>query len=170
VAVIIACAGALLLTAPLPEPRAADEKIQEKEGPTFKSVTLRSRHRAFEYFVEDHTVSMQELFQVGDSEFAGQVLRYVPDFAMATDTRRILSRTPEPNNPAFQIAVFRDGEPSDTTWAFLNMPPHFAKNSMLAFQVLKIEFEDRDPLWNRDTTRAKLVPMKTGSDKPEAPR
>jgi hypothetical protein len=168
--VILVCAAAVLVTAPLPQSRAADEKLQEKQGPVFNSVTLRMRHRVFEYFVEDQTVSLNEPFQIGDTDLHAEVLRFVPDFAIATNPRRILSRTPEPNNPAFQIAVFENDEPADTSWAFLNMPPHFSQTSMLSFLVLKIAFEDRDPLWNRDTTRAKLVPKKSESDQPEEHR
>jgi len=33
-------------------------------------------------------------------------------------------------------------------WALLNMPPHFARKSMLSFKVLRIEFADHAPVPN----------------------
>ena len=109
-------------------------------------VTLRIRHQVFADFIEDHRVTLGEEFPVGDTEYSGQIIDYVPDFAMEMKSLKVISRSTEPNNPAFRIIVRQKGVPQDTTWALLNMPPHFARKSILAFRVLKIEFKGHKPV------------------------
>jgi hypothetical protein len=126
--------------------------------PEVTALTLRIRHRVFANFREDRTVRMRQAFQVGDTDYAAQVVRFVPDFAMDTKTRKVTSRSDETKNPAFQIIVKQKGTPQDTTWAFLNLPPHFARNSLLAFQVLRIDFKNRAPVVSQDSLAASPPP------------
>lgn len=128
-------------------------------APAFQSVTLRVGHRAFPDWFEDHRVAMHDPFQVGDSDLSAEIIRYEPDFTMMTKTRRITSRSDQPNNPAFQIVVYQGETPHDTTWAFLKMPPHFGAKSLVAFKVMRIDFKGRKPLVNPDTTAAPMPPM-----------
>lgn len=122
--------------------------------PKVTAVTLGVRHRVFPGFGELKRVEMNKRFQVGDTEFAAEIVEFQPDFTIQLKPRKkITSRSNEPNNPAFRIIVREKGSPRDTVWAFFNSPPHFAAKSLLAFQVLKIEFEDRPPL-EPDTTSA----------------
>ncbi len=72
---------------------------------------------------------------------------------MDLKSRKVFSRTSQPNNPAFKIIVREKKVPQDTTWAMLHMPPHFTMRSFLAFQVLRIDFVGRPPLM-ADTTSA----------------
>ena len=51
-----------------------------------------------------------------------------------------------------------NGVPRDTTWAFLNMPPHFAARSLLAFKILRIDFADRPPLLPDTSSAGKTKP------------
>jgi len=135
-------------------------------APGFESVTLRAGHRVFPSWAEDHTVGLREPFQIGDSDLSAEVVRYEPDFAIIGRTRRVTSRTKEPNNPAFQIVVYEGDTPHDTTWAFLHMPPHFSVRSIVAFKVLRIEFRDRKPLVNRDTSAVKVPAPAAGGGHP----
>lgn len=137
----LALAGA---AAPAAPPRTAAPKV--------KDVTLLIRHRVFQSFSEVDTVSMRSDFEIGDTPYSARVVEFVPDFAMNLKTRRIFSRSNQPNNPAFRIVVKEKGVPSDTTWAFLDMPPHFARKSMLAFLVRRITFEDHAPIATRDSS------------------
>jgi len=139
-------AGAAAPPAPAPPPASAPPEVT--------AVTLRIRHRVFANFREDRTTRVRQPFQVGDTDYTATVLRFVPDFAMDTKTHKILSRSSEPKNPAFEILVKEKGAPQDTTWAFLNMPPHFARSSMLAFQILRIEFKGRPPVVSQDSLAA----------------
>ena len=64
---------------------------------------------------------------MGDTEYTARVVEFVPDFTMDLKTRKVTSRGTEPKNPAFKIIVKKNNVPTDTTWAFFNMPPHFAR-------------------------------------------
>lgn len=125
-----------------------------KEPLKVKGLTLRIRHRVFANFREDRSVRPRQVFQVGDTDYTAQVVRFVPDFAMNTKSRKVVTRSNDPNNPAFEIIVKEKGVPQDTTWAFLNMPPHFTRNSMLAFQILRIEFANHEPVVSQDSLAA----------------
>lgn len=121
--------------------------------PRVTAITLGIRHRVFHEFGEKQTVVMNKRFQIGDTDYSGEVVEFQPDFAIRLNPKRISSRSNEPNNPAFHIIVRENGTPRDTVWAFLNMAPHFAPKSLLAFQILKIEFENHTPVVG-DTTSA----------------
>jgi hypothetical protein len=111
-----------------------------------KSVKLGVGNRVFTDFYDEVTARLNEEFRVGDSEFTALAVEFVPDFMMDMKTRRIVSRSNETRNPAVRILVRKGGAPNDTTWAFLNMPPHFGRHSMLAFKILRVEFENHAPL------------------------
>jgi hypothetical protein len=117
-----------------------------------KSVTLRIRHRALPGFREEDSVRLKQDFQVGDTPYTAQVTEFVPDFTMNLKTRVVSSRSNQPNNPAFRIVVRKQGVPQDTSWAFLNMPPHFGRRSLLAFQIARVDFEDRAAIVSGDST------------------
>jgi hypothetical protein len=114
--------------------------------PRVKTVTLAIRHRVFHDFVEADEVRLRELFTIGDTPYSATVTDFLPDFVIDVDARRITSRSNEPKNPALRIVVREDGVVQDTTWAFLNMPPHFSARSLLAFKIMRIDFADRPPV------------------------
>ncbi len=146
----------LLLALALPvaaPPAKAKTKPLASHAARVSSVTLAIRHRVFKQFSDVQTIHLDEEFPVGDTEFSARVIRYVPDFAMDLTTRAVISRSTEPNNPAFEVVVREKDVPQDTTWAFLNMPPHFARKSLLAFKIARIDFIGRDPIL-ADTTHA----------------
>jgi hypothetical protein len=132
---------AALLASPVPATAATPGR-----APQVASVVLGCRHRVFPDFLEVDSVRVKQAFPVGDTPYSAQVLEFVPDFAMDLKTHKVISRTTEPRNPAFRILVREKGVPQDTTWAFMSAMPHFARKSMLAFQVLRIDFLDRAPM------------------------
>jgi hypothetical protein len=119
--------------------------------PQVTKVILEIHHRVFHDFIEARQVGLKEKFQVGDSDYSAEVTHFVPDFAIDVATRRITTVSTEPRNPAFRVVVRERGVLRDTTWAFLEGPPHFAARSLLAFQIVRIDFKDRPPVM-RDTT------------------
>jgi hypothetical protein len=137
-----------------PTTRADVKPSPSHRAPRLDAVVLLIRHRVFHDFRDEQRVKLDQEFVIGDTEFTGRVVRYVPDFAMDLSAHKVFSRTPYPNNPAFQIIVRKSKVPQDTTWALLHMPPHFARNSLLAFQAIRIDFRDRSPLYP-DTTSAR---------------
>lgn len=121
-------------------------------APRVKTVTLSIRHRVFHEFRQVSEVKLREEFPVGDSPYTARVVEFVPDFSLNLDTRKVVSLSHQPRNPAFRVIVLEKGAPSDTAWAFLNMPPHFSRNSLLSFQVARIDFVDRAAITASDTT------------------
>ena len=122
-------------------------------GARLDAVTLLIRHRVFHDFRDLQRVKLKQDFILGDTDYTARVVEYVPDFSMDLTSRRIVSKSDQPDNPAFRIIVFQKKVPQDTTWALLRMPPHFARKSFFAFQVVKIEFTGRPPIM-ADTTAA----------------
>lgn len=122
-------------------------------GPRLAAVTLDIRHRVFHDFADRQKVKLNQTFVIGDTDLSARIVQYVPDFSMDLKTRKVTSRTEQPDNPAFRIIVWQKKVPQDTVWAFLNMPPHFAMKSLVAFRVLRVDFVDRASIMV-DTTRA----------------
>ena len=150
-ALAMAAFGASGASAPAPAPKAAAAPTSGAPAKV-KSVTLAMRHRVFTDFRDMQTVMPQKEFYVGDSDFSARVIRYVPDFAMELKTGKVVSRSNQPKNPAFEIIVREKKVPRDTTWAFMNMPPHFGRNSMIAFKIMRIDFVGAPPVV-ADTTK-----------------
>jgi hypothetical protein len=117
-----------------------------------KSVTLTMKHRVYANFTDLQTVTLQKEFYIGDSDYSAKVIRYVPDFMMELKSGKVVSRSNQPKNPAFEIIVREKNVPKDTTWAFMNMPPHFARNSLLAFKIVRIDLIGAPPVV-ADTTK-----------------
>jgi hypothetical protein len=114
-------------------------------------------------------VKLKQDFLLGDTDYSARVVEYVPDFTMDLTTRKIVSKSDRPDNPAFRIVVHRKKVPQDTTWALLNMPPHFARKSLFAFQVVKIEFTGRPPIMVDTTTAVPAAPTKMPPGHPAPP-
>jgi len=127
-------------------------------GPRLDAVTLLIRHRVFQDFADVQKVRLNQDFILGDTEYTGRVVQYVPDFEMDLSTHRIVSRSEQPNNPAFRVIVRQNKVPQDTSWAFLNMPPHFGRRSYFAFQVVRIDFADHAPVLADTTTHRPAAP------------
>jgi hypothetical protein len=136
-----------------PAARAEIKATPSHKPPRLEAVTLRIRHRVFHDFADEQRVKLNQEFIVGDTEFTARIVQYVPDFSMDLKSHKIVSLSPHPNNPAFKIIVRKSRVPQDTTWALLRMPPHFARKSLLAFQVARVDFVGRPPLFP-DTTAA----------------
>lgn len=140
----LAFAAAFLIAAapasPPPTKTAPPGKVK------LRTVTLAIRHRVFHQFQDKIDAKLNEEFVIGDTEWSARVVRYVPDFAMELKTGKVVSRSSEPSNPAFQIVVRDKGKAVDTTWAMLSMPPHFTRRSFLAFRVMRIDFDGREPM------------------------
>lgn len=158
--------GAALIATLLAAPAAA---AAPRRAPQVKSVVLAARHRVFPDFLEVDSVLVKQEYPVGDTPYSAQVVEFVPDFAMDLKTRKVISRSPEPRNPAFRIIVREKGVPRDTTWAFINMPPHFARRSLLAFFIVRIDFKDRPTMW-ADDSLATRVPRQAARPDSTAPR
>jgi hypothetical protein len=151
-----------------PLPKAPMQSADLSHARKVARVFLVIRHRVFADFMDQVKAQMSTPFQVGDTEYTATVIQYVPDFAMDINSGRIYSRTDQPNNPAFRIAVKQKDAPIDTTWALLDMPPHFARKSLLSFQVMRIEYTSGKPILAKVATASTTPPAAKTPAKPPA--
>ena len=122
-----------------------------------KSVDLHIFHRVFPDFHDRVDAVLGKEFRIGDTEYTGTVIRFVPDFSMDLKTGKITTRSQEPNNPAWHVVVRKNGVPQDTSWAFLNMAPHFGQHSLIAFLAVRATFENHAEVASRDTLARRLM-------------
>jgi len=151
---------------PAPGARTATRTVAlpRQRAVPFDAVTLGVQHRVFHDFRDVHRVKLNEEFLLGDSDYSARVVQYLPDFQMDLASRRFFSLSAQPNNPAFKVVVRKGKAAQDTTWAFLNNPPHFGARSYFAFLVLKLELPGRAPLLPDTTSRL----FKPGGGAPDA--
>lgn len=124
--------------------------------PKVKTVTFIAFHRVFQNFQDRVTTPLRQEFRVGDTDYTGRVVEWVPDFTMDLKTKKIGTRGTEPKNPAFRIVVRKAGVPQDTVWAFFNMPPHFAGKSVVGFMATDIAFLDHAPMQSQDSLAIRM--------------
>lgn len=138
-------------------------------GTRLDAVTLVIRHRVFHDFRDLQRVKLKRDFILGDTDYTARVVEYVPDFTMDLTSHKITSRSNQPHNPALRIVVLQKGVPQDTTWALLKMPPHFARKSFFAFQIVRLDFQDGPPIL-ADTTAAPPTTTPAHAAPPATPR
>jgi hypothetical protein len=129
-----------------PLPMAPSTPADLSKARKLKEVTLIVRHRVFHDFAEQITTRLTAPFPISDTDYSATVDRYVPDFAMDFKNGRVISRTAETNNPAVRVIIREKGVATDTTWALLDMPPHFGRKSMLAFQLTRLDYASGKPI------------------------
>lgn len=95
------------------------------------------RNRLYPDWSEEQRLHLQEHFYLGDSEFTARIQRLVPDFRIG-DGGAILNFSEQLKNPAAQVVVYHDTTAVDTSWAFLNFPPHFSPRAFFTFQLKEI--------------------------------
>jgi hypothetical protein len=161
--------GLLIGLVAVPQSQAQVKPPVPAGGTRLDAVTLLVKHRVFHDFRDLQRVKLKQDFLLGDTDYSARVVEYVPDFTMDLTSRKIVSKSDRPDNPAFRIVVFKKKAPQDTTWALLNMPPHFARKSLFAFQVVKIEFMGRPPIMVDTTTAPPATPAKMPSGHPGPP-
>lgn len=147
-----------------PTPVASSEPgppLKSGEKLKMKSVTLHVFHRVFRNFHDQVEARLKQEFRIGDSDYTGVITEFVPDFAMGLQSHKVTTRSEEPNNPAFHIIVRKNGTPVDTTWAFLDMPPHFTRRALVAFIATRVTFENHPTVTSRDSLAIRLMKMET---------
>jgi hypothetical protein len=85
---------------------------------------------------EDHVVPVGARFFIGDTPFTGEVGRFMPDFRIHEG--RPANWSNRMNNPAVQVFVYGDSGAVDSTWAFLNFPPHYSPKAFFTFQLKEV--------------------------------
>lgn len=105
------------------------------------TLEIEVRNRVYPDWREEWRVRLGETFYLGDSKYTARVERFVPDFRI-NDKGEVLSFSDHLNNPAAQIIVYGDSAATDTTWAFMNFPPHYSPRSFFAFRLKAVDGAD----------------------------
>jgi hypothetical protein len=105
--------------------------------------TIEAGSRLYPEWREEHRVRIGEPFPIGDTEFSAVVARFLPDFRLVD--RRPVSASRRLANPAVLVVAQRDSSGADSTWAFLNFPPHFSPRSFFTFRLKEIVGYAEDP-------------------------
>lgn len=115
-------------------------KAQESStaGDSSLVLTIEVTNRNYPGWREEWQVRLGETFYLGDSKFTARAERFVSDFRI-NERGEVLNYSDELKNPAAQVVVYGDSAATDTTWAFMNFPPHFSPRSFFAFKLLSIE-------------------------------
>jgi hypothetical protein len=158
-AVIAGLAVSAALATQAPPPAAAPGASPAAAKLKLKTVDLHIFHRVFPDFHDHVDATLNKEFRIGDTEYTGTIIRFVPDFTMDLKTGKVSTRSQEPKNPAWRLVVRKNGVPQDTSWAFLNMAPHFAQRSLIAFLAVRATFENHEPVTSRDTLALRLLKM-----------
>jgi len=93
--------------------------------------------RLYPEWREEQRLHLGELFYLGDSEYTARLRRFVADLRIG-EKGEILSASADLANPAVQVFVYHDSTTADSTWAFLNFPPHFSPRSFFTFQLKEV--------------------------------
>lgn len=166
IALALVCVGALALSATghatPAKTSAAPAPVATVAAPTetlrVDRCTLTVGHRVFTDFRDRIEVPLHDEVVIGDSDWSAEVVEFQPDFTMDLATRQVGSRSLAPRNPAVRVIVSKGGTPQDTSWAFLKMPPHFGRRSMLAFQLTRVTFTNHAPVEADSAMLAKSSP------------
>ncbi len=69
----------------------------------------------------DFPVRVGSMFHVGETDYDVRILRYEPDFFIDMETRKVASRSDQPNNPALQVQIDQ-GDATRKQWIFAKFP------------------------------------------------
>lgn len=121
-------------------PSAAPPESFEVTADTSLVFVVTIGNRMYPDWKEERRLRLQEPFVIGDTDNHGVVSRFLPDFRIL-DTKPV-SLSLQPNNPAVRVFVYNGETAVDSTWAFLNFPPHFSPKNFYTFQLERIEGYD----------------------------
>ena len=160
-AMVLALAAAMVPAAelPVPEPPAAAQATAPESAqptapatapaavpptPTFPPVkdpalllVIETGSRLYPDWKEERRVHIGENFVLGDTKNEAFVEALYPDFRIVAGKGASIADSL--GNPAIRVFVQRDSALVDSTWAFLNFPPHFSPKSFFTFQLKGIE-------------------------------
>ena len=93
-------------------------------------------HRLYPDWHEEHQVGLGEEFWLGDLPFRAVIRSFMSDFKIIDG--KIVNPSPDLENPSVFLVVLGDSAAVDSSWAFLNFPPHFSPDSFFTFQLKEV--------------------------------
>ena len=108
------------------------------------AIVTRVTHLLYPEYLGIFQVKMQEKFQLSDTNIYAAAVEFVADFTIDTLTKKVVSRSEEPNNPAFKIYVVQGKEKKEESWAFFKASvPHFTRQTGLRFEILEFKYKGK---------------------------
>jgi hypothetical protein len=136
----------------------------QKTEPLY-AIEVRDPH--VEDFVEVYEVGMHEEFKVGDTEYSAKIIRFEPDFTIDLDTKKVVSRSQDLNNPAVLLEISESGNKVAEQWVFRKEMPHMSRKTPVSFALLSVDGEEgpvsRDPAETQPGFPAGHVPVELDS-------
>lgn len=71
--------------------------------------------------VVDFPVELNKEYLIKESGYQVKILRYIPDFSIDINTKKVVSKSSEPNNPAIEVEVVTPAEKGQQ-WLFAKFP------------------------------------------------
>ena len=104
---------------------------------------VETRHRLFPEFRQVDTVTIGQVFLIGEEELKAEVVKFNPDFAV-TDSGQYLQVTDTLYNPAVYMRVtLADGKVQES-WGFYFMDaPHYRRDNLLGFKLVDFKVSDK---------------------------
>lgn len=139
VGLLVACCGAGAGGAPaeVPGPSSSEAPFDSSAiVDTTLSFTLILGSRLFPDWHETQEARIGQPILLGDSPYSAEVTAFMPDFGIVNGKARNCSR--EMGNPAVRVFVYADSGAVDSTWAFLNFPPHYSPKSFFTFRLAEV--------------------------------
>lgn len=125
---------AAVVTAESAETRA---RVRNKRGgivaDTSLTFTIVTGSRLAPDWKEEQVVRLHEHFYLGDQPYTAAVEEFMESFII--DEGKAFNDSDSLANPAAFVKVYADTGAVDSTWAFLNFPPHFSPKSFFTFQI-----------------------------------
>ena len=131
------CLASLML--PAARPAAAGGPAPDSTAivaDTTLSFGLEIGSRLYPEWKEEQTVKLQDGFYLADTDLTARLVAFVPDFRIID--KKVRSVSPRMGNPAAFVIVESDSGAVDSTWAFLNFPPHFSPKSFFTFRLREV--------------------------------
>lgn len=130
--------GALVVLVSLFGLAIAEEETNDSKESADSPLTLvvQIRNRMYPTWKDSVRVQLDEAFFLGDTSYRAIIREFLPDFRIIDG--KIGSITQTLSNPAGHVFVFNDSATVDSSWAFLNHPPHFSATSFFSFQLQDI--------------------------------
>lgn len=142
-------------SASAPSPAVVDSNAVVAD--TSYAFRLEIGNRMFPDWHEDRRARLQQPFVIGDTENSAVVTKLLPDFRIVDGRPKSISKSM--NNPAVRVMVYKGETAVDSSWAFLNFPPHFSAHEFYTFRLQEIT----DP---QGKVVSKLAPTDGGAAAP----
>jgi len=131
--------GVLLLLGLLLGLAAAEEDGSTTPGTTPGGdlrLVVEAGNRMYPGWHETLQVALDESFYIGDTPYQATIREFLPDFRITDGVVTSISQTL--GNPAAHVFVHNDSAVVDSSWAFLNHPPHFSPRSFFSFKLIDV--------------------------------